>query len=252
MTLPGRRSTVMSEEEVGRNADDIARRWQVVSTLAGRLHIIDRDQAKSARASLGWKTRAACGVSNGAPHGDYPLRPTTEPLGEVLSTTGVTKPWCHQCVGFVRRAYIAQSRRAATSIPMSGSSTKKVMLVGRINRKRAHAATYPGFREAADYLRNQFIQVSDPSDTLRHLTIDVPYVDHVRAHMEMLWDVDAVVAMEGWEGSNMATLAVMTARAVQMPILELSRFGGIKASEHSKWQQWCEPLLRDEGKKEIW
>lgn len=253
MSLPKRRSNVMDPAEVDQHADDIARRWQVVATLAGRLHIIDRDQTKAAYASSGWTPRAACGVANGAPQGDYPLRPTSQPLGEALATSGLTKPWCHQCVGFVRRAYRTQARReAATDTPMAGASATRVMLVGPINRKRAQAATYPGFRQAADYLRNQFVQVSDPSDMLRDLTKDVPYADHVRAHMEMFWEADAIVAMEGWEGSNMATLAIMTARAVQIPVLELSRFGGITPSEHSKWQPWCEPLLRDEGKKEIW
>lgn len=243
----------MDPEDVDRHADDIARRWQVVATRAGKLHIIDRDQAKAASVPAGWKQRAVCGVAQGAPSGDYPLRPTSQPLGEVLTIGGITKPWCHHCVGFVRRAYREQDRRdGAISVPMAGASSRRLMLVGPINRKQAKAATYPGFREAANYLRNQFVQVSDPSDMLRDLTKDVPYADHVRAHMEMFWEADAVVAMEGWEGSNMATLAIMTARTVQVPVLELSRFGGITQGEHSRWAPWCDSLLRDEGEKEIW
>lgn len=252
MTGP-KRTLVMNAEEVAENADDISRRWQVVATLAGRLHIIDRDLSPAARAASNWKTRSLCGVSQASPRGDHPLRPTSRPLGEVLTAGEIPKPWCRQCVGIVRRAYRRYAPDDVVTLePLAGASTKRVMLVGPINRSRDRGATYPGFREAAAYLRNQFIQVSDPSDMLRSLTVKDPYADHVRAHMEMFWDADGVVTMEGWEGSNMATLAVMTARVVQVPILELSRFGGITPAEHGKWQTWCDHLLCDEGEKAIW
>lgn len=242
--------TVMSPEEVDKHSDDISRRWQVVITLAGRLHIIDRDQTKY---NDDWKERALCGVSQGATRGPHPLRPVSRPLSEILTVGDPKKPWCHRCVGAVRRAYAPRGYRDVETVaPMAGSSSKRVMLVGPINRKKDQGASYPGFRQAAAYLRNQYVQVSDPSDMLRSLTADEPYADHVRAHLEMFWDADALAVMEGWETSNIATLIVMTARVVRLPILDLSKFGGLTASEYGKWQTWCESLLRDEGKKAIW
>lgn len=245
----------ISKEAILERADDIDARWAAVRTVSGVLHIMDvRAQERAARDAPGWRPRAVCGVSQanrGGKNGGPPLREDEASVAQGIVSG--EKRWCRVCANGVKRELSAGGRKPTHETrAMAGASFKRVMIVGPINRNKLSGASYPGFREVADHFRATFVRVIDPSDTLKMFSAQDPYSSHVRSHMELFWEADALVAMEGWEGSNVATLLIMAARAIRLPILEVARSGEVTASQYGQWQEWCAPLLSGPKERMLW
>lgn len=135
--------------------------------------------------------------------------------------------------------------------PMSGASQKKVLLAGPVGRRRKSTRTYPGFPEAATYLRNLFAQVLDPSDSMLSATMHTPYRDHVERSMEMFNEADGIVTLPGWEGSILGQVLVALAHGCRLPIYHLDEHGGITASEWGRPDHDLDWLVRQPGRKRI-
>lgn len=245
----------ISPEAILERKDDIDARYVAVRTVAGVLHIMDtRVQDMATRNTPGWRPRAMCGVSQasrGRNSGAIPLREDEDSVA--LGLAQGEKKWCRVCANGVRSALSAGGRKPTYETrAMAGASTKRIIVTGPINRSKHGGSSYPGFRQVSDHFRSTFVQVIDPSDMLKMFNANEPYSSHVRSHMDLFWEADALAAMEGWEGSNVATLLVMTARAIRMPILEVARNGEITASQYGKWQEWCAPLLSGPKERMLW
>lgn len=248
-------SSGMSEEAILEMATEIDARWVTVQTTAGVIHIKDsRAQAQAVANTPGWRPRAICGVGQadrGGKRGGAPMKEAGLSVADGL--VNGDRKWCRTCANGVRRELSAGGRKVTYETrAMAGASVKRVMLAGPINRNKLGGTSYPGFRQVADHFRGTFVQVIDPSDTLQMFNAKEPYSSHVRSHMELFWEADALAVMEGWEGSNVATLLVVAARSIRMPILEVARNGEITASKHGRWQEWCAPLLSAPKERMLW
>lgn len=135
--------------------------------------------------------------------------------------------------------------------PMTGSSEGKLLLAGPVNRRKGRTRIYPGFPEAATYLRNAFVTVLDPSDTMLTATQAVPYREHMEHSLALLADADGVVTLPRWEGSTMATVIVSLAHSYRLPIFHLDTHGGLEVSQWGEQSSTWDWLPRPPERRRI-
>lgn len=119
--------------------------------------------------------------------------------------------------------------------PISGASEKPILLTGPVGRPAKRHRTYPGFPEAATYLRNLFITVLDPSDVLLSATMNTPYREHVEHHLGLFHRCHGIVTLPGWDGTVLSQSLVTLAHGCRLPIFHMGEYGGLEAS------QWGHP-----------
>lgn len=134
---------------------------------------------------------------------------------------------------------------------MTGSSEGKMLLAGPVNRRKGRSRIYPGFPEAASYLRNAFVTVLDPSDAMLAATKDVAYREHVEHSLSLLASADGVVTLPRWEGSTLATVIVSLAHSYRLPIFHLDTHGGVQASQWGEMSPEWDWLPRPAERKRI-
>lgn len=80
---------------------------------------------------------------------------------------------------------------------------------------------FPAFHRAAKIIKARGYRVLNPAETDGGST-DKPWTHYMRHSLSLLVRADAVVVLEGWEKSRGATIEVDLARALEMPIFDLS------------------------------
>lgn len=134
---------------------------------------------------------------------------------------------------------------------VSGSSQKKLLLAGPIGRRGKGMRTYPSFPEAATYLRNLFVGVLDPSDTMLSATRHTPYREHVHHHLDLFQQADGLVALPGWDGAILSQTLMSLAHGCHLTILHLDTHGGLETSEWGNLDNDLAWLPRPAGGKRI-
>lgn len=134
---------------------------------------------------------------------------------------------------------------------IDGSSEKRLLLAGPVGRRGKGMRTYPGFPEAATYLRHLFIGVLDPSDVMLSATRHTPYRDHVHHHLGLFAEADGVITLPGWEGAIIAQAMVSLAHGATMPIFHLDTHGGVEISQWGASTTDLDWLVRPPGGKRI-
>lgn len=77
---------------------------------------------------------------------------------------------------------------------------------------------YPAFRRAAKQLQDEGYLVEDPS-TIQIVDIVVPtWTDYMRATIPMMLKCEGVATLDGWNKSRGASLEVLIANWLNMPV----------------------------------
>ena len=111
--------------------------------------------------------------------------------------------------------------------------------------------TYPGFPEAATYLRNLFVGVLDPSDIMLSATRHTPYREHVHHHLDLFQQADGLVVLPGWDSTILSQTLVSLAHGCHLTILHLDTHGGLEASERGNLDSGHVWLPRPAGRNRV-
>jgi hypothetical protein len=80
----------------------------------------------------------------------------------------------------------------------------------------------PAFIEAGDVLLSESFEIVSPV-TLFGNDTSLPVKTYLRKELAVLFDVDAVFVLDGWEHSNGANLEVLLALSIGVPVWTFSR-----------------------------
>lgn len=135
--------------------------------------------------------------------------------------------------------------------PLTGSSQKRLLLAGPVNRPDKNSRPYPRFAAAASYLRNLFVQVLDPSDVMLSATANTTYREHVDHSLGLFQQADGIVLLPEWEGSILAQTLAALAHGCQLPIFQIDTHGELKYAPWGHRDPDLDWLTRPAEKRKI-